>query len=437
MSGSSPAKGLGLWMCTALVVGSMIGSGVFLLPASLAPYGWNAIFGWGLTIAGGVCLAFVFARLSKALPGGGGPYAYTREAFGPAAGFVVAWSYWNSLWIGNAAIATAAVSYLSVFVPALGKVPGLSAVTTCAVVWLFTGINLRGARLAGEVQLVTTALKLLPLVAVVVLAALVIAGDHGASLAPFHASDISLSGVTASATLTLWALLGLECATAPVGKVVDPERTVPRATMIGTVATGLIYVVVCSAVVLLLPARETAASSAPLADFMARYWGEGARMWLALFAAISALGALNGWILVQGEMPFAMARDGVFPAWLARTTAGGTPLTAHLVSSGLLTVMVLLNYAKSAAQLFTFVILLATTASLIMYLFSALAAVKLMLEGRLEPSRAVIPVAVAAALYSLWAIIGAGLVAAAWGLALLLAGVPVYLLMLRAKARTL
>ena len=435
MTRAAPARALGLWMCTALVMGNMIGSGVFLLPASLAPYGYNALFGWGLTIAGGLCLAFVFARLARALPAGGGPYAYTREAFGPGAAFVVAWSYWISLWVGNAAIATAAISYLGVFVPALNKAPGLSALATCAVVWLFTAVNLRGARLAGEVQLVTTVLKLLPLVAVVALAAIVIARTGGSTLAPFHAAEISLSGVTASATLTLWALLGLESATAPVGKVIDPERTVPRATLLGTVGTGLIYVVVCSAVVLLLPAKETAASSAPLADFVARYWGNGARQWLALFAAISALGALNGWILVQGEMPYAMAKDGVFPAWMARTTKSGAPIMAHLVSSGLLTVMVLLNYAKSAAELFTFVILLATSASLVMYLISALAALKLMRGGKLEPSRALIPVAIAAALYSLWAIVGAGLQAAAWGLVLLLAGVPVYLLMERSRRR--
>lgn len=420
-------------MCTALVVGNIIGSGVFLLPASLAPYGWNALFGWVLTIAGALALAYVFAKLSKAIPAGGGPYLYACEAFGQGPAFVVAWSYWISLWIGNAAVATAAVSYLSVFVPALNTMPGLPAVVTVVLVWLFTAINLMGARVAGEVQLVTTVLKLLPLIAVAVLAAIIIGGDGGASLAPYHAADISLPAITTSAALTLFALSGVESATTPVGKVIDPERTVPRATMIGTVLTGLIYILVCSAVVLLAPAKQMAASSAPLADFVAAYWGPSARLWLSAFAAISALGALNGWILVQGEMPLAMARGGVFPAWMGRTTARGAPVTAHLISSSLMTIIVLLNYAKSAGQIFTFMILLSTTASLVMYLICALAALRLAWAKRLDAKAAIFPVGMAAALYSVWTIIGAGLQAAVWGGALLLCGVPVYVLMKRAR----
>ncbi|HWT52879.1 MAG TPA: amino acid permease, partial [Caulobacter sp.] len=153
---ASVSKPLGLWMCAALVVGNMIGSGVFMLPASLAPYGWNAVIAWLLTIGGALCLAYVFARLAQAFPRAGGPFAYTEEAFGRPAGFLVAWSYWISVWVSNAALAIAAVSYLSVFLPALAKTPGLPAVVTVAVVWLATAVNCAGARSAGWTQVVTT-----------------------------------------------------------------------------------------------------------------------------------------------------------------------------------------------------------------------------------------------------------------------------------------
>lgn len=419
-------RALGFWMCTALVVGNMIGSGVFMLPASLAPYGWNAVFGWLVTIAGGVCLAFVFAGLARAFPKAGGPYAYTQEAFGPLVGFMVAWSYWISLWVGNAAIATGAVSYLSVLVPAIAKVPGMHLLVTLGAVWLLVGVNIAGARLAGGVQVVTTVLKLLPLVAVAGLAFWVIGRDRGASLTPFHAADIHAGGITAAATLTLWALLGLESATVPAGKVVDPVRTIPRATLAGTIFTGLIYLLVCSAVVLLMPTDSLKASNAPLADFVSLHWGGNAGKLLALFAAISAFGALNGWVLLQGEMPYAMARGGVFPAFLAKETSRGTPARAHLVSAGFLTAIVLMNYARSMADLFTFIALVATTASLFAYLACALAALKLQATRRIGPSLALSAIAVAAGLYTVFTLVGAGGRAVLLGIGLLAIGAPFY-----------
>lgn len=433
MQGAKTAKQLGLVMATALVVGNMIGSGIFLLPATLAPLGWNSIYGWLLTIAGGLMLAGVFAALSRSLPKAGGPYAYTQEAFGPAAGFLVAWSYWISIWVGNAAVATGAVSYLSVFFPPLSTTVGLHAGVTIAVIWLLTAVNCRGAYLAGNVQLVTTLLKLLPLFAVILLGALVVIGDGGASIMPYEPSNIGIGPITAAATLTLWGLLGLESATVPAEKVKHPERTIPRATMIGMIVTGIIYLFACSAVILLLPADQVAVSSAPFADFVAAHWGENAGKWLALFAAISGFGALNGWILLQGELPYAMAKGGVFPSYLAKTSAHSTPVRAHVVSSALLTLVVMMNYAKSMTELFTFVVLLSTTASLFMYFACALAALKLQRDGKLQSSPTLFVIAAAAAVYALWTIYGAGAEAVAWGVVLLLAGLPVYLVMRRAR----
>lgn len=425
-------KQLGLVMCTALVVGNMIGSGVFLLPATLAPLGWNSIFGWMLTIAGGVLLAVVFAALSRNFPRAGGPYAFTQEAFGPAAGFLVAWSYWVSIWVGNAAVATGSVSYLSVFFPSLETTKGLHALVTIAVIWILTAVNCRGAFLAGGVQLVTTILKLSPLIAVIALAFLVIAGDGGASITPFEPEAIGLGPITAAATLTLWGLLGLETATVPAEKVKNPERTIPRATLVGTVLTGVIYLFACSAVILLQPADEVAASAAPFADFVAAHWGADAGKWLALFAAISGFGALNGWILIQGELPYAMAKGGVFPAFFTALSARATPVRAHVASSALLTVVVMMNYAKSMTELFTFVVLLSTTSSLFMYLACSLAALKLRLRRQLASGGAFSAVAALAALYALWTIAGAGREAVQWGLVLLAAGVPVYVVVRRA-----
>ena len=429
---SSSARPLGLWMCTALVVGNMIGSGVFMLPASLAPYGWNAVIAWLLTIGGALCLAFVFAKLAEAFPRAGGPLAYTQEAFGPTAGFMVAWAYWISMWVGNAAIAVGCVSYLSVFAPAIATAPGLHALVTVALVWGLTAVNCWGSRSAGRLQVVATILKLLPLVAVAGLAVVVFARKGWAAVTPFEPSQLSAGGITAAATLTLWALLGLESATVPADKVHEPAKTIPRATLYGTAFTGLIYLVVCSAVVLLSPADLLKGSNAPFADFVGYHGGGDLRLVLAAFAAISAFGALNGWVLLQGEMPYAMARDGVFPAWLGKAGKRGTPVRAHVLSSALLTGLVLMNYAKSMADLFTFIALLATSASLFTYLFSALAALRLQQRKRMTATMGLTVLAILAALYSIWTLYGAGAQATLWGLVLLIAGLPVRFLTARA-----
>jgi basic amino acid/polyamine antiporter, APA family len=423
---------MGLWMALALVMGSMIGSGVFLLPASLAPLGWNSVFGWLITVAGALCIAAVFARLAQALPKAGGPYAYTRAAFGDAAGFAIAWAYWISMWVGNAAIATGAVSALSKIFPVIGE-HGISTAMTIAIVWFFTLINIMGTKLAGQVQLVWTIIKLLPLVAVIGLAAWVLASSGTATVRPFATSELSISAISSATILTLWAMLGLETATVPADKVRDPERTIARATMLGTGGAGLAYILVCSAVVLMLPAAITAASPAPFADFVETYAGTNAGIAIAAFAAISALGALNGWVLCQGELPAAMARDGLFPAFLGKAAANGTPRNAHLFTTSLLTIVILMNASKSMQAMFEFLIVLTTSIVLVMYLGSVAAAFWLGRKGQLSLTPAFQFILALAALYSLWAIYGAGLEPLGWGLALLLAGVPIYLAMRLSK----
>jgi len=422
-------------MCTALIVGNMIGSGIYLLPATLAPYGWNAIYAWMLTISGGICLAYIFSCLSRRYPDAGGPYLYTEKAFGKAPGFMVAWSYWISMWVGNAAIATGTVSYLSVFLPQLVSVSGLAPIVTLALIWSLTAVNCRGAYLAGSVQLITTLLKLLPLLAVIGIAMLVLGAqpEVRAGIPVMEFTNANVAAITAAATLTLWGLLGLESATVPADKVENPSQTIPRATMFGMLFTGIIYLLACSAIILMLPADQVSNSNAPFADFMQTYVGNGASSVLVLFAAISGFGALNGWVMLQGELPSAMARHGVFPAWLGVTSSRGTPVRAHIVASVLLTVVVLMNYSRSMTELFEFVVLLSTTASLFMFLVCSMAALKLQLNGELQASPVVLVIALLALVFAIWTIIGAGGEAVMWGLVLLAAGIPVYLWVRKAQ----
>ena len=310
------ARALGFWALLALCVGNMIGSGIYLLPATLAPLGWNQLIGWAITIGGALALAYVFARLAARLPLPGGPYAYAQAAFGPLGGFASAWAYWLMCWAGNAAIAIAVVSNLSLIFPAIGQVAGLPALLAVGCVWLVTAINILGVRSASRVQEVTVVLKLLPLAALIMLALWLLLS--GGERAPDPGIPLNSSAIQNAAGVTFWGFLGLEAATIPAEKVRDPARNIPRATLAGVLLTGLIYIGISLAFALYMPVDKAAASPAPVADFLGQYLGGNVAAVVALFAAISAFGALNGWVLLQGEMPWAMARGGVFPAWFGK-----------------------------------------------------------------------------------------------------------------------
>lgn len=424
-------------MCLALVVGNIVGSGVYLLPASLAPYGLNSIFGWIITCGGAIALAIVFARLAKIFPQAGGPYVYARVAFGDGTGFLMAWGYWMGVWVGNAAIAIATVAYLAELIPWIKTTTGGPALASCAIIWLLTYLNWRGTREVGAVQIVTTILKLLPLVAIIALGlSLLMSGDP--SVIKVEPQPFSLGAIHASATLTLWALLGLESATVPASKVENPERNIPLATLWGTVAASAVYILACSVVVMLIPSTQLATSSAPFADAIRLFWGDNIASTLAVFAFISGFGALNGWILLQAEMPRVLAKEGVFPRWFANESRHGTPGPALFVSSALLTLVVLMNYSRTMIQVFTFIILISTSTYLVMYLTCAVAALKLCWTGALGAAgrrlSGFLFVAILATFYSVWTLFGAGVEPFLWSIALFAAGLPVYWVMKRRPA---
>jgi basic amino acid/polyamine antiporter, APA family len=419
---------LGLWMATALVVGNMIGSGVFLLPSSLAEYGPISLVAWGFTAAGAILLALVFARLARAYPRTGGPYAYARKAFGDFVGFQTAWGYWIAVWAGNAAIAVAFVGYLAHFWPELGSDKVLAAGVGVAAIWLLTAVNAYGVREGGALQVLTTVIKLVPLLMIAVGGLFFVkSGNFG----EFNASgDSAFGAVTAAAALTLWSFIGLESATVPAENVKDPRKNIPRATVAGTAVTALIYILGTVAVLGLVPAAALATSTAPFADAADAAFGGWAADLVAAGAAISAFGALNGWILLQGQIPYAAARDGLFPRLFARTGRGGTPVLGLVVSSVLVTGLMLMNYNASLVDQFTFIILLATLTTVIPYAYASMAELVLLATDRTAFSGGRLARAAVIALlafgYTVWAIAGAGYEVVYKGTLLIFAGMPVY-----------
>lgn len=420
--GETPrARKIGFWSCWAFTVGSMIGSGVFMLPAVLAPYGMMGFGGWVLTAGGSIAIALAIGRLAGRTTRPGGPLEYTREAFGELTGFLVGWAFWAGLWMSAAAIATGFVGYLTVLVPGLSDAPVYQALAALALIWGLTLIAMRGASEAGMTQLVTTIVKLAPLALVVLLA--MVTGD-AQNLPAANPTDGNLMAVLSiTALLTMYAFLGLEAGAVPAGDVIDPKRTMPRAVVIGTITVAGVYVVSTAAVMFLVPADVLAASTSPFAD-AARGLGTWGPALITVGALVSTAGALNGCVFVSGQMSMAAALDGMAPRVLGRLNSGGAPWVSLLLGSALASILLLMNYSRGLVAAFTFLLMMTTATTLGVYLFCALAEIR----ASWRSARNWAVVALVAAVYSLFAIYGSGLEVILWGLVLTAVGVPVYYL---------
>ncbi|MDP3532471.1 MAG: amino acid permease [Alphaproteobacteria bacterium] len=427
----TPVKPLGFWRTTSLVTGNMIGSGVYLLPASLAIFGGISLFGWLISACGAIILALLFARLSNLHPKAGGPYAFVHEVFGDFMGFEIAWTYWISVWIGNAAISIALVSYLSYFFPILKESNMMGFLVTFGMLWLFTAINAIGVKQAGIVQLVTSILKLIPLILLGFVGIFYIDFNN---FVPFNPTDLpDFSAIMMAGALTLWSFIGVEAATIPAEHVQNPKKIIPLATLTGTFIAAIVYILSTSAVLGILGSTTLLHSHAPFVDAAEKIWGHYAAVIVAVSAVISSMGALNGWILIQGEVPKAAAADKLFPAIFGKVTKAKVPIFGLMISSLLISLLLVMNFSESLKDQFKFLVLLATLNMLLPYIFSSMAALYLFVKKKKEFSKtsfiSYLTIAVLGFAYSFWAIIGAGQTSVFWGFMVILLGIPVYVIL--------
>jgi APA family basic amino acid/polyamine antiporter len=377
---------LGLPQATALIIGSIIGVGVFSLPSSLASYGPISIIAMAVTTVGALALAVLFAGLSRRLPADGGPYAYARVAFGNGLGFMNAWSYWITAWAGNAAIVTGWVFYVETFVNE-GHVKGWTIVIALLGLWMPAAINLSGVKNIGAVQVVTTIVKFIPLLIMSTVGLFFIETDN---FHPFNVSgQNSLAAIGGAMAICLFSYLGVEAASVAAAKVRDPDVNIPRATVLGTLVAAVVYLLSIFAVFGIVPTSQLAipanqASYAVAANTMAG-GGSWAGNLVALAVVVSGLGALNGWTMICAEMPFAAAKDGLFPSSFGRISDRGVPPVGIIASTLLASVAMVISYmGSSGATVFTTLVLMTGITSAIPYGFSALAQLKWRLADQRE-----------------------------------------------------
>ncbi|TCO50691.1 APC family permease [Actinocrispum wychmicini] len=372
VEGEAKQRQFGLTAAMALIVGSIIGVGIFNLPTALAAYGPISLVSMALTTVGALALAMLFAALSRRMPADGGPYAYARAAFGDRIGFLNAWSYWITAWAGNAAIAVGWVLYVEHFVNT-GHNKLFSVILVLIGLWLPAAVNLSGVRNMRWVQVTSTVLKF---AALAFMATVGLFFLKSANFTPWNASgQNAITAIGGGMAIALFSYLGVETAAVAAGKVRDPDRNIPRATVLGTIATSVVYLMSLTAVFGILPSSQLGSASAPFSDAVnAIFGGTVAGDVMAVAVIVSGLGALNGWTMICAEMPLAAANDALFPERFQRLSARGVPVFGIVASTVLGSVAVIVNYLGSAgATVFTTLILMTGITAAIPYGFSALA----------------------------------------------------------------
>jgi len=427
---SADQKKIGLITTTSLVVGNMIGAGIFLLPATLAKYGSISLLGWVFTAAGALILAKIFSNFSKIIVNkSGGPYTFSKAGFGDFIGFIVAWGYWISIWISNAGLAIAIIGGLSVFFPALNSNPILAVLVGLFFIWFFTWVNSKGIKESGRIQVITTVLKLLPLLFIILIGAFFFSMDNFPS---FNLTDQShFATFPVVAALTLYAFLGIESASIPAENIKDPEKTVPKATMLGTIISTCVYILGTIVLFGLLPVEQLQNSAAPFAEAAEIIGGKYAGYFVAAGAVIAAIGALNGWTLLVGQLPMAAAKDKMFPRIFKKENKNGVPFLGLIIGSVLTSAILLINMSDGIVDQFEFVVNLTVLTCLVPYLFVSASYIIVTIEKKLHLNK-FFKTFVLGSLgfaYSLWAIFGSGPDVVFYGFLLLLLGIPFYALM--------
>ena len=365
----------GLSTAIALIMGSIIGVGIFNLPTSLAPYGPITLVSLGLTTVGALVLAILFGALSRRMPADGGPYAYARAAFGNPLGFANAWSYWITAWAGNAAIAVGWVLYVEHFINK-NHDTWASILLVLVGLWVPAAINLSGVKNMGLIQTVTTILKFFALAFMSTVGLFFI---DGSNYTPWNVSSQStIAAIGSGMAIALFSYIGVECASVAAGKVRDPDRNVPKATLLGTLATAVVYVLSLVAIFGILSNSELLSTTEPFSAAANEiFGGTWAGDVMAVLVIISGLGALNGWTMICAEMPLAAAKDGLFPERFKRLNKAGVPAFGIFTSTALASVAMAVNYMGSGgANAFTTLVLMTGITAAIPYLFSALAQLK-------------------------------------------------------------
>lgn len=417
-------KKMGFWSVSSLVIGSQIGSGIFLLPASLGAFGAIGLASWLITATGAILLALVFARLSTRFAKTGGPHVYVEAAFGKTAAFYCAWTYWVISWVSTTAVLIAIVGYLS---PIFGVMSSIGTIAIEIVVLvLIVSINMLGVKKAGQLEFVFTLLKILPLLIVPIAGLWFFNMDH---FTPFNPTEhTALGALNAAALFTLWGFIGVESATTPADSVCNPQKTIPKAIVFGTIMVAFVYIFSTFVIMGVLPSSILTHSSAPFSDAASIIFGGNWHIVVSLAAAIVCIGTLNAWVLTSSQIALGAANDGHFPAVFSVKNKNNVPVWGLVISSiGIIPILLLTLDVDLIAQVNT-IIDVSVTAFLLIYLACIVSYLKLWAaDWRAKKSKSIeCFIGIFALIFCGWALWSSGFKMVFFALLITSTGIPIY-----------
>ena len=424
---SNQHRVIGFWRGWSIAVGCAIGSGIFMMPTMLAPYGLLGFGGWLVAGAGSILVALTMARLVKRIPKTGGPYVYVNEGLGDFSGFIIAWTYWVACVSAIAGISIAFVGYLGFFLPQIASSQIYALLASLMLIWIIVFLNIRSLENSSKFQLISTLLKLVPLMLIVLLGASNFDTSNLPELNPTNLHPISL--IATVTTLVMWSFIGIETATVPADNVVNPQETIPKVLIASVITILILYILVSVAIAALVPASELLDSSAPFALAASKILGVTGGAIISIGALISTLGSLNANTLTAGNLSLAAARDGLLPSKFVILTKNGTPIFTYLLTGVFVSILLMLNYTKGMVNAFVFMAMLSTLSTLIAYAFCAIAEFKFAkADAKSTQRNNALLLSCVTFLYAFFAIWGAGIEMIIYSLILILIGTPIYLL---------
>ena len=424
---SNQHRVIGFWRGWSIAVGCAVGSGIFMMPTLLAPYGMLGFGGWIIAGSGSVLVALTMARLVTRIPKTGGPYVYVNEGLGKFLGFIIAWTYWVACVAAISGISIAFVGYLGFFIPIISNSPIHSLLTTLVLVWVIVALNIRSLENSSKFQLISTLLKILPLLFIVFLGLTNFNASNLPELNPSNLHPISLLATVT--TLVMWSFVGIETATVPADNVINPQKTIPKVLIASVLTILALYLMVSISIAAIVPANELINSSAPFALAATKILGITGGTIISIGALISTLGSLNANTITAGNLSLAAARDGLLPKKFITLTEAGTPIYTYILTGGFVSILLILNYTKGIVNAFVFMAMLSTLSTLIAYAFCAIAEFKFAQNDKNNQQRnTAILLSCATFLYAFFAIWGAGIEMIIYSLLLILIGTPIYAL---------
>ncbi len=372
-------KKIGFWGVLSLVVGSQIGSGVFMLPTSLAPYGIIGLWGWVISGVGAITLALVFASLCSTFPKTGGPHAYVKAAFGDTLAFFTGWTYWVISWVSSIAVIKVSIGYLT---PVIGyHGPIINLIMEMSLLLIITMINLKGIKAAGMAEFILSCLKVIPLFVIPIIALFFFKMENFEQSQLIQEQTLmqNLSQVT---LLTLWGFIGLESATTPAGSVEKASTTIPRAVITGTILVAILYIVNSASIMGAIPTNQLIASKAPYADAAKLALGGDWYILISLISSIICIGTLNAWVLASGQIALGAAQDNLFPKIFAYKNKNDSPYVSLIISSIGILPFLFLTLDQNLAGQVNFIIDISVSAFLLIYIACILSLLKILINKK-------------------------------------------------------